>query len=192
MNYGNAIWIEAKARLAQVLIEQAWQQTLETGETKKPWNWADTYPIARLHHPATGTDLYVLEGSEGNSLAFGPGHNQSTATPGQGASIIGGHRDTHFSFLREVLLKDELLLQGIDGNWQKYQIDTKEIRHSKKEPLVIDKSSDDLYLITCYPFDSLIPEGPLRYVVVATPKVAIPKADKVKTVPDIPILVVRR
>lgn len=170
MNYGSALWIEAKARLAQVLIEQAWEQTLATGETHKPWSWADTWPVARIYHPPTNTDLYVLEGAEGNSLAFGPGHHQATALPGEGASIIGGHRDTHFKFLREAMLRDELLIQGLNGEWQQYEITNTEIRHSEQEPLFMNENSDTLYLVTCYPFDALVPSGPLRYLVIAKPK----------------------
>lgn len=173
MNYGSALWIEAKARLAQLLIEQAWEQTLTTGQRQKPWNWADTSPVARIYHPATDTDLYVLEGAEGNSLAFGPGHHQATARPGEGTSIIGGHRDTHFSFLREALLKDELLIQRMDGEWLQYEISDMEVRDSNKQLLVVDRDSHNLYLITCYPFEAIVPGGPLRYMVVAKPKIPL-------------------
>lgn len=169
MNYGNAIWIEAKAELAEFLIAKAWADTLDTGENHKPWNWADTWPVARIHHPASNTDLYVLEGAEGSSLAFAPAHQQGTALPGEGASIVGGHRDTHFEFLRDAQLKDELLIQGIDGYWKKYEISATEVRDSEKQVLLIDQDSRDLYLITCYPFEAVLPGGPLRYLVTASP-----------------------
>src|SRR6188472_1647143 len=42
------LWMPAKARLAQVLLERAFVQTVETGENVKPWSWADTWPIARI------------------------------------------------------------------------------------------------------------------------------------------------
>lgn len=169
MNYGNAIWIEAKAGLAQVLIANAWANTLHTGNIQKPWRWADTWPVARVRHPATNTDLYILEGSTGNALAFGPGHNPNSDLPGEGPSIIGGHRDTHFEFLKDAQLKDELLIQGMDGIWLTYQITDMEVRDSEKQLLMVDQDSDKLYLITCYPFDALLPGGPLRYLVIASP-----------------------
>lgn len=172
-NYSSAICIEAKARLAQILIQEAWAETLATGEAQKPWSWADTWPVARLrftNHEGqieSDIDLYILEGAEGNSLAFGPGHHQGTDLPGYGASIVGGHRDTHFEFLKEAQLRDELQVQRMDGQWKIYEIQTMEVRNSETEPLLIDQDSDALYLVTCYPFDAIIPGGPLRYLVVA-------------------------
>ena len=42
------VWIHAKAVLAQILLERAWQQTRDGGERVRPWPWADTWPVARL------------------------------------------------------------------------------------------------------------------------------------------------
>ena len=98
--------IQGKAWLAPVLIERAWQQTLQQGgAVTKPWPWADTWPVARLRVPALEVDLLVLAGDRGNALAFGPGHAGASAVPGtRGQSVIAGHRDTHFAFLRELRL----------------------------------------------------------------------------------------
>lgn len=42
--FGQAGYIKAKAILAQYLLEDAWQQTLDDGQPHKPWDWADTFP----------------------------------------------------------------------------------------------------------------------------------------------------
>ena len=95
------MWIHAKARLAQVLIESAWQASIMDKQPHKPWPWADTWPVARL--TMNKEERFILEGAQGNSLAFAPGHLQGSVLPGQtGISIIGGHRDTHFEFLEYV------------------------------------------------------------------------------------------
>src|SRR6478609_5123012 len=73
---GSGLWIAAKARLAQHLIEQAWQQTLgEPGHAHKPWSWADTWPVLHLQTLQRDGwhDSYVLQSASGESLAFGPG-----------------------------------------------------------------------------------------------------------------------
>lgn len=167
--WGNAGWILIKAQLAQWLIAQAWeqgQQTAGNAEAIKPWPWADTHPVARLRMPEQGVDLFVLEGAQGNSLAFGPGHLQGTALPGDGISVIGGHRDTHFRFLRNLHPGDNLHLETRTGRRLTYRIDQRQVVDSRHTPLLLpDYPATGLVLVTCYPFDALDPNGPLRLVV---------------------------
>jgi len=101
IGFGNVAWITLKAELAQLLIEQAWAKTLQTGAQVKPWQWADTWPVGRMVHPNSNTDLFILEGAQGNALAFGPGRHVNTGELGSESSVIGGHKDTHFAFLAE-------------------------------------------------------------------------------------------
>jgi sortase A len=42
---GDGLWIYAKARLAQLLLEISWRSAL-AGEKLRPWPWADTRAIA--------------------------------------------------------------------------------------------------------------------------------------------------
>ena len=37
-----AAYLHAKAALAGVLIRNAWEESVRTGETRPPWPWADT------------------------------------------------------------------------------------------------------------------------------------------------------
>ena len=164
--WGSAGWIHAKALLAQYLIADAWAQTLSRPELpRKPWPWADTWPVARLQVPGRDVDLYVLAGAQGNSLAFGPGHMHGTALPGQGFSVIGGHRDTHFQFLQNLANGDELLLQTPDKTLLRYRVHQTEVVDSRLQPLHIPAELPGLLLVTCYPFDALTANGPLRYLV---------------------------
>jgi len=161
--WGSAAWIHLKAQLAQQLIARAWDSTLAGDTRTKPWPWADTWPVARLQ--VEDQDLYVLAGAQGNSLAFGPGHMHGTALPGEGLSVIGGHRDTHFGFLQQVAVGEEILLQTTAGNLVRYQVRGTEVVDSRKQPLLINPQERGLVLVTCYPFTALSPGGPLRYVV---------------------------
>ncbi len=166
--WGNAIWITAKAGLAQYLIADAWQQSLETGSPIKPWSWADTWPVGKLVFPTLNQYLYVLSGSSGTSLAFGPGHIDGTALPDEnGTIVINGHRDTHFSVLAELKPHDIVRLQSISGGWHSYKISSIHIIDSRISGWIIVPENDELHLITCYPFNSIYPNPPLRYVVVA-------------------------
>ena len=109
----DGLYIQAKAWLAQELIERAWTRTLAGEQRAKPWPWADTWPVARLVVPRLGVERYVLEGAYGASLAFGPGHASFTPKPGEaGNSMIGGHRDTHLAFLGQ--LDPGVVLQRVE------------------------------------------------------------------------------
>lgn len=166
---GSAAFIPAKAAVAQVLLHRAWDRTLAGEDRAKPWPWADTWPVARLKLPAVDADLIVLAGASGQALAFGPGHVPGTATPGQsGFSMIGGHRDTHLKVLAELAPGSRVEIQRPDGETRIYRVETTSIADARR-PWNAPVEAEGLVLVTCYPFDALIPGGPLRYLVHALP-----------------------
>ena len=113
---GEGSWIYAKARLAQFLLQRAWSRTLAGESTVKPWPWADTWPVARLRVPSQGIDVIVLNGAYGRTLAFGPGYAESSSFPGSpGTTILTGHRNTHFEFLKRLKQDDEIVVETAAG-----------------------------------------------------------------------------
>lgn len=166
--FGKGIYIHAKAQVAQWLLERAWEKTLAGDQTAKPWNWADTYPVAKLTFTRGGGSYIVLEGSTGSSLAFGPGHLAGTPLPGKpGNCVIAGHRDTQFSVLRDAVRGDEIIVQRRDGKKVRYVVSAVIITDYENVSLLKNTTGNRLTLITCYPFDAVIPGGPERYVVQA-------------------------
>lgn len=166
--FGQAVYIQGKAVLAQILLEQAWQDTLELQTPQKPWSWADTFPVAKLSVPLHKIEQIVLSGASGRTLAFGPGHLLSSGAPEEkGHIIIGGHRDTHFEFLQELKVGQQLFLQDNKGLNHRYQISSLEI-HDSDQQQILDQGNNRLTLVTCYPFNTLEVGGPLRYLVHAT------------------------
>jgi sortase A len=165
---GAGLYIHAKAWLAQQLIESAWTNTLAGEREARPWPWADTWPIARLRIPEADVDLYVLADASGRSLAFGPGYWNGSAAPGSnGNTIIAAHRDTHFSFLQHATRGQEILLQTMDGREHRYRLIETRVLDSRFERIAIEAERPTLTLLTCYPFDAVLPGGPLRYVAIA-------------------------
>jgi sortase A len=164
-----ALWIDAKAVVAQQLIASAWTETLQQQDAVKPWSWADTWPVAQLTKP-DGENLYVLNSTSGEALAFGPAHMQASALPGEvGNIVIAGHRDTHFKFLQDVAIGDEFILQNNQGEVYNYRVQHIRIADSRTERVQLHSEYDELQLISCYPFDQAQAGGPLRYVVTALP-----------------------
>ena len=166
LSLANGAWIPAKAALAQVLLDIAWQETLRTRGSTRPWPWADTWPVARLIAPSHKKSMVVLAGADGAALAFGPGHLTTSAPPGASDnSVIAGHRDTHFAFLKSLKPGDALQLQARDGVLHHYRVTRASVVH-ETDTSVLEPSQDPmLTLITCYPFFALVSGGPLRYVV---------------------------
>ena len=158
-------WIYLKAELAQLLLERSWQHTLKTAQPAKPWPWADTWSVARRSVPTQGVDHIVLAGDSGRTLAFGPGHTSGSAMPGEaGSVVISGHRDTHFRFLEQLQQGNEIHLQTTNGQYR-YRVQGTRLLDIHRHKLVSDPDSKLLHLVTCFPFDSVVSGGPLRYVV---------------------------
>jgi sortase A len=165
---GSGLWIYAKARLAQLLLQRAWSQTLAGEPAVKPWPWADTWPVARLTVPSRQIDLIVLEGAYGRTLAFGPGHVESASSGvKEGTVILTGHRDTHFAFLEEVQPGERFVLQMSDGHIRSYRIRDRHVVDSRTGGIPLDREQTSLVLVTCYPFHTPMPGGQLRLVVTA-------------------------
>jgi sortase A len=118
--------------------------------------------------PARNGDVLVLAGASGRTLAFGPGHLDGSATPGDpGNAVITAHRDTHFRFLRNVALGDDVVVERADGGRRHFRIKATYVTDHRALNLPRDPERPTLTLVTCYPFETLNPGGPLRYVVVA-------------------------
>lgn len=159
-------YIPLKAILAQKLLQRAWSQSLKNGAPVKPWPWADSWPAGRLYQQRLGVDLIVLEGGSGEALAFGPGRLEGSGQSGpSGHTILAGHRDTSFSFLQKLAEGDILLMETIRGTVT-YTVIGKEIVSA--DSLYLDGAVEGyLSLITCYPFQRILPGGNLRYLVTA-------------------------
>ena len=166
LSVGEGSRIYLKAILAQILLQNAWSQTQNGQGQVKPWPWADTYPVARLEVAALAADMIVLSGATGPTLAFGPGHMLSSARPGENDNmVIVGHRDTHFKFLKDIAIGETILLKTPDGESHRYTVSETEILHQSATYVLEREGIKALTLITCWPFDAIVPGGPLRYVV---------------------------
>ncbi|MGI9272440.1 MAG: class GN sortase [Woeseiaceae bacterium] len=166
--FGQGAYIPAKAWMAQELMQRAWNRGAAGAEQPAPWPWADTWPVARLSAKSGEIELIVLAGGSGRTLAFGPGHLSASALPGKtGNAVIAGHRDTHFSFLRDVEIGESLVIETVSGTKHLYKVIGIDVVDSRGGSLVLDTNEAFLSLVTCYPFEAIDPGGPMRYVVTA-------------------------
>lgn len=166
---GYGVYIEAKAWVAQQLLQRAWTQTLEGTDHVAPWPWADTWPVARLRQERLDVDQIVLAGASGRTLAFGPGYMFVSDAPGSGGNtVLSGHRDTHFRFLADLKVGDRLELTDQRGKVLQYAVYQEEVI-DEHDTTALQSDGHQLTLITCYPFDAVMPGGSQRFVVKAAP-----------------------
>ena len=166
--FGQGVYIHAKAQVAQVLLERAFEKTIATGHATKPWSWADTWPVARIEVKRLRASTIVLAGSSGQALAFGPGHVERTPEAGErGVAVYSAHRDTHFAFLKNVVIGDEINVTRHDGRTFRYRVDATSVVRFDASGIDPLAGGHQLVLSTCWPFDALT-QGPERYLVHAT------------------------
>ncbi|GEC56431.1 LPXTG-site transpeptidase (sortase) family protein [Bradyrhizobium japonicum] len=119
--------------------------------------------VKRLHASAI-----ALAGSSGQALAFGPGHVEQTVDPGErGVAVYSAHRDTHFRFLRDVTIGDEIDVTRSDGKMFRYRADRSSVVRFDQSGVDPITDRHELVLSTCWPFDALT-SGPERYLLHAT------------------------
>ncbi|WP_024509214.1 class GN sortase [Bradyrhizobium sp. ARR65] len=162
---GQGAYIHAKAWVAQLLLERAFARTITTGQPTKPWSWADTWPVARIEVKRLHVSSIALAGSSGQALAFGPGHVELTPEAGErGVAVYSAHRDTHFRFLQDVVIGDEIDVTRSDGKRFRYRVDSASVVRFDASGIDPLRDGYELVLSTCWPFGALTP-GPERYVV---------------------------
>jgi sortase A len=165
--FGDALYIRAKAALAQVLLNRAFAAEIAAGRVVKPWPWADTWPAARIEVPRLKARTIVLAGGSGQALAFGPGHLERTPDPGEpGTAVYAAHRDTHFAFLGQIEAGDEIVVTRRDRATVRFRVTGTQVVRWDSSGIDPAAPGRHLALVTCWPLDSALP-GPLRFVVYA-------------------------
>ena len=160
--------IEIKGKVAQVLLQRAWYLTLRTGKEYRPWSSFDGVPIMRLTIPQHNINQIILKGTSGQALAFGPSfHEESFLPQDKKVTIISSHRDSHGNYIKKLKLGEKIKLQDEKGNWHIFIINDFFTINVKKETFTIKTNEQRLLLITCFPFNSLQSDTPLRYIVSA-------------------------
>lgn len=161
---GQAAMVPAKAAVAQVLLDRAFEQSVQTGTPVRPWNWADTAPVARISAPRLGVHQVVLSGGSGQAMAFAPTLLPGGGEPGvRGTAVYAAHRDTHFRFLEHLKSGDVLTVEGVDGRTRTYRVSG--VGVVRKDRFGVDRTGRPaIALTTCWPFGAET-RGPWRYVV---------------------------
>jgi sortase A len=112
--------------------------------------------VAHIDIPAVGISQFVVNGTDADDLALGPGHYIGTAVPGQAGNVaIAGHRTTHgapFNRLGFIVPGDRIQLETTWGQILTYVVTVPPFAVSPSDVAVLDDFGDDrLTLTTCNP-----------------------------------------
>jgi sortase A len=181
------IAVPVRAQLAQNQLDRDFNVRLATGKTLPGQMLATVYPslphqsapwqkqrtaqvmptdggIAKLSVSRLGVTEIVLAGNGTHEqLARGPTVLKlgDTTSP---VTVLAAHRDTHFHFIRNLREGDELTMQYVTGEIQRYRITHFETVRWNAFAYPLDPGHSLLALVTCYPFDGTEYGGPWRRV----------------------------
>ncbi|MDN7242635.1 class D sortase [Planococcus sp. N028] len=110
----------------------------------------------------------VYWGTDEDTLKKGVGmyvSDLTTVPGGYGHTVLSGHRDTVFTKLAALEVRDNLLVEYEDKVYI-YEIAAMWITDEDDRSVIVEKDESTLTLTTCYPFD-FIGSAPDRYIVQA-------------------------
>ena len=147
-------YLYAKSVVAQALLNNAWRQSQQSGDNNLPWQWSDSYPVAKLTNDKSNTDWIILSGMTGRSMAFAPSWLEDSAKPNQyGNTVISAHNDSHFSLLEDTRVGDLFFLEDKFGVIFDYRVERIDIVEERDLSPYHFQDKTMITLITCYPFD---------------------------------------
>lgn len=176
-------YIRLKGFAAMRLVAAATDNYLADGADHAPWSWADFRPAGRLYVPRLEICRDILEGGEGQTMAFGLGHIASTAGPGEAGNIaLAGHRDSWGAFIGDLRPRDLLVVETPAGD-RAYRVSGILVVPRDDTWVLATGQGPGLTLVTCYPVDGILPTE-MRLVVRAEP-IAIPQPSAVEVSLDV-------
>lgn len=122
-------------------------------------------PVFNLSAPQHGQEFVVLEGDSKDALIFGPGRSTDSYLPSEcGTVVVSANR--HFKFLKNINLNDQIVLSDQMGYEYQYCVLDISIIDLDEDEIAVTKT-DELKLLTPWPFDGRARDSQLRYVVTA-------------------------
>jgi len=165
-NWGSAGYMMAKAKVAELLLDDTWQLAVDRGEKLQPWPGMDALVAGRIS--IAGRELVTLDRTTGQTMAFAPGLMAGDITKlSESEYVLAAHRDTHFSGVEKLRMGSLLRWETVAGLAANYEVTDVRIVDASVEAFEYRNRADTLVLITCYPFGVSLESTTLRYVVEA-------------------------
>lgn len=139
---------------------------------------AEAYPpdvVGTIHFPTLRSSLKVFSGDIETNGKRGPVWLEGSSRLGSaGNAVLAGHRDTHFRRLKDLRVRDEIVIENDAGKFR-YRVHRVQVVLPTDRRLLRRDIGSTLTLVTCYPF-WFVGSAPKRFIVqaglVAGPAVA--------------------
>lgn len=138
----------------------------------------EKYPpdfVGTISFPTLRSSLNLFSGDIEKNGKRGPVWLEESSRLGSaGNAVLAGHRDTHFRLLKDLRVRDEIVIENDAGQFR-YRVQRVQIVLPTDRRLLRRDIGSSLTLVTCYPF-WFVGSAPKRYIVqaglVAGPAVA--------------------
>ncbi len=111
--------------------------------------------VARMEFSRLQREVFILDGVVPSNLKRGPVWLRESARLGSGGNtVIAGHRDTHFRFLKDVVVGDRFSVDR-GNDHQVFRVSGIRIVRPDERGLLAPAKRDVITLVTCYPFDGV-------------------------------------
>jgi LPXTG-site transpeptidase (sortase) family protein len=104
----------------------------------------------RLLIPSLHLDDVVVRGTNYEDLLVAPGWLDGSPPPGQGNTVIAGHRDTFFRHVADLEIGDAIELDR-GGRAYQYKVKSRQIVQPTDTWVLANTPQPQLTLVTCYP-----------------------------------------
>jgi len=134
-------------------------------KTKQHWSKSNMLPAFTLSVPDHNEEIVVLEGGDENSLLFGPYRSSDSYYPSNSGTVViyGNH---HLNFLKNINLNDKIILNDNAGSHYYYFVEDVGIIDINNNQIEL-RDTEELKLVTPWPFDRQDNNKPLRFIVTA-------------------------
>lgn len=120
--------------------------------------------IGKIQIPRLGVEAIIVQGDALELLDRAVGHVPQTALPGEGGNVaLAGHRDRLFRPLRHIRNGDIVVLETFAGTFS-YEVESTFVVPATEVGVLRSSGSNELTLITCFPFD-YVGHAPNRFIV---------------------------
>lgn len=138
----------------------AWRQH----QLRSEWNAINTPAAAGVHEvalhpnpagmrlriPRIHLDDVVVRGTDYEDLLVAPGWLNGSPPPGQGNTVIAGHRDTFFRHVADLEVGDAIEVDRA-GQSYRYRVTARQIVPPTDVAVLDNTAQPELTLVTCYP-----------------------------------------